>query len=54
MSALDESELYDSVEPIEPFFMSVDISQEVEKWRAKAEVKKDGCKKMKHSLEVRS
>lgn len=38
-STLDESEMYDSVENIEPFFMSIDISQEVEKWGAKAEVK---------------
>jgi hypothetical protein len=28
---LDESEEDDSVEPIEPFFMSIDMSQEVEK-----------------------
>ncbi|OAE24959.1 hypothetical protein AXG93_3545s1250 [Marchantia polymorpha subsp. ruderalis] len=50
-SALDESEMYGSVEPIQPFFMSVHISQEVEKWGAKVEVKRMDAKKRNLLLE---
>lgn len=43
--------MYGSVEPIHPFFMSVHISQEVEKWGAKVEVKRMDAKKRNLLLE---
>lgn len=51
---LDESELYDSVESIETFFMSVDISQDIEKWGAKSEVKRMDTKERNMLLKWRA